>query len=217
MTLHRGSRARFGRALGVAVVVAVLAVVGTSCEPAPPPGTSHSPSGSLDVLRIVTTVNEGGTYKSVLMEGWASDWDTLAPIEVMFYFIPEAPYSGFAYWLDVRLGDKYPSSGGGGPGIVLPPPDYTLTANRPRTDVDAAFHRGANFGFRIQTSDGVRQLEQGHVLRRSPERRPRRQHGARLPGVAGPAARFGWPAEMSRAASHVTYPLGIRRCRQRTR
>ena len=149
-----------GRRISAAVAAVAIVALGAACEPAPPPGTSHSPSGSLDVLRIVTTVNDGGTYKSVLMEGWASDWDTTAPIEVMFYFIPEAPYSGFAFWLDVFFGDIYPN-GGGGPGIVLPPSDYTLTANRPRTDVDAAFHRGANFGFRIQTKMGFANYNKG--------------------------------------------------------
>ena len=115
MARHRGSRGRFGRALGVAAVVAVLAVVGTSCEPAPPPGTSHSPSGYLDSIRVETrrdgVVCDAGnesspspTYKVAVIEGWASDWDTLGTriTKAMFYVIPprDSRTTARAFWYD---------------------------------------------------------------------------------------------------------------------
>ena len=120
MTGHRGSHARFGRALGVAVVVAVLAVVGTSCEPAPPPGTSHSPSGYVDGVTLTAIGVTSGSY-TVRVQGWASDWDTTTPIKVVFLAVHK---DGTSRWY----------SG-------------TFDANKPRPDVAAAYGRGANYGF----------------------------------------------------------------------
>lgn len=66
---------RLRRFAGTAVVT-VAAMVAVSCQVAPPPGTSSSPSGYLDVVK--------GGDEVVRIAGWASDWDTTAPIKVVF-------------------------------------------------------------------------------------------------------------------------------------
>ncbi|MEX0768807.1 MAG: pentapeptide repeat-containing protein [Microthrixaceae bacterium] len=60
------------------ILVAALCVVllAASCRLAPNPGTSHSPSGYVDVV--------SGGNGTVRVQGWASDWDTLASIQVAF-------------------------------------------------------------------------------------------------------------------------------------
>lgn len=68
-----------------AVVAAVfLSVIGlaSACLPASPPGTSHSPSGHVDSV-LATNCDRGRGYEPcILVLGWASDWDTTAPIQV---------------------------------------------------------------------------------------------------------------------------------------
>jgi hypothetical protein len=106
-------RARRGRRRASTRVVAVLAGVFavmallSACVPAPPPGTSSSPSGYVDSVT--------GGYGRLRVQGWASDWDTRNPIKVSFLIGGE--------WV------------------------RTVEANKPRPDVDAAFGRGANFGY----------------------------------------------------------------------
>lgn len=68
------SARRVRRLAGLTVLVAA-SLIAVSCRVAPPPGTSSTPSGRLDAVSGV----EGG----VVISGWASDWDTLAPIKVV--------------------------------------------------------------------------------------------------------------------------------------
>ena len=70
-TKRRG--VRFG---GAFLALALMAGLLGACELAPAPGTSHSPSGYVDVV--------AGAADSVRIEGWTSDWDTLNPIDVVF-------------------------------------------------------------------------------------------------------------------------------------
>jgi hypothetical protein len=72
-SLSRMSPARMSIAV---VAIAATAVLLASCELAPAPGTSSSPSGYVDSV----TGGEG----SVRVQGWASDWNTLNPIKVVF-------------------------------------------------------------------------------------------------------------------------------------
>ena len=76
--LSRMSPARMSIArMSIAVVaIAATAMLLASCESAPAPGTSSSPSGYVDSV----TGGEG----SVRVQGWASDWNTLNPIKVVF-------------------------------------------------------------------------------------------------------------------------------------
>lgn len=64
------------RATGI-VLAAVAALVLAACEPAPPPWTGDSPSGSVD------TVTFSGT--SVKVQGWAGDRNTSDSIRVVFF------------------------------------------------------------------------------------------------------------------------------------
>ena len=105
------------RALVVSGLVAV-AFLAASCRLAPPPGTSDSPSGFVDQISAPFVV--GGTTYGVRVVGWASDWNTTEPISVAFWVMQP---NGRQHWF----------------GPVL--------ANRPRPDIDAAYRRGANFGF----------------------------------------------------------------------
>jgi len=73
------------------VAVAMLAVIGLAagCQMAPPPRTSHSPSGYLDSVestRLLSTPNEPplpwpypwpwpGPARFIGVKGWAADWD----------------------------------------------------------------------------------------------------------------------------------------------
>jgi hypothetical protein len=109
--------------LGIVAVLATLMTAGTACRPAPPPGTSHSPSGSLDAVTIVRA-NGDFSELTVRVQGWASDWDTRAPIQIVV-----ARTSGD--------GDSVTWLGG-------------QVADVPRPDVDAAFGRGAGFGFDLE-------------------------------------------------------------------
>ena len=108
--------------MGVAAAVAVLAVVGTACEPAPPPGTSHSPSGYVDGVTLTGVNLTGGSSYTVRVQGWTSDWDTTAPIKVAFLVVYKGGASEW-YWRGA------------------------FDANKSRPDVAAAYGRGANFGF----------------------------------------------------------------------
>ncbi|MEI7888134.1 MAG: hypothetical protein WCJ04_12145, partial [Actinomycetes bacterium] len=58
------------------VAIAATAMLLASCEAAPAPGTSSSPSGYVDSVV--------GGEGSVRVQGWASDWNTLNPIKVVF-------------------------------------------------------------------------------------------------------------------------------------
>ncbi|CAB4698379.1 MAG: PKD domain-containing protein [Actinobacteria bacterium] len=60
----------------VLIALVLLSGLVTACKLAPNPGTSHSPSGYVDVVT--------GGPNSVRIEGWTSDWDTLNPINVVF-------------------------------------------------------------------------------------------------------------------------------------
>ena len=62
--------------LAILLGFVTLATVLAGCIPAPPPGSSSSPSGYLDVVT--------GGNGNVRVEGWASDWDTFDPIQVVF-------------------------------------------------------------------------------------------------------------------------------------
>ena len=109
MTTHArprptGGLTRYAALLALLALTALL----TSCLPAPAPGSSDSPSGYVDAVT--------GGVGVVRVQGWASDWNTTAPIRVAF-LRNGAWVSGF------------------------------FTADRPRSDVDAAFGRGAAFGF----------------------------------------------------------------------
>ncbi len=73
MNPARTSPARMSIAI---VAIAATAMLLASCEAAPAPGTSSSPSGYVDSV----TGGEG----SVRVQGWASDWNTLNPIKVVF-------------------------------------------------------------------------------------------------------------------------------------
>ena len=72
-SLTRMSPARTSIAI---VAIAATAMLLAACESAPAPGTSSSPSGYVDSV----TSGEG----SVRVQGWASDWNTLNPIKVVF-------------------------------------------------------------------------------------------------------------------------------------
>ena len=109
--------------MGIVAVIAALAALGTACRPAPPPGTSHSPSGSLDAVTIVRA-NGDFSELTVRVQGWASDWDTRSPIQIVV-----ARTSG--------EGDNVTWLGGQVAGV-------------PRPDVDAAFGRGDGFGFDLE-------------------------------------------------------------------
>ena len=110
------------RARHIGVVAAALVVVGllSACEPAQPPGTSHSPSGYVDGVTLTGVSATNGSY-TVRVQGWASDWDTTAPIKVVFLAVHK---DGTSRWYD-----------------------GTFDANKPRPDVAAAYGRGANYGF----------------------------------------------------------------------
>ena len=72
-SLSRNSTARMS--IGI-IAIAATAMLLASCRPAPAPGTSSSPSGYLDsVVR---------DESSVRVRGWASDWNTRKPINVVF-------------------------------------------------------------------------------------------------------------------------------------
>ena len=58
------------------VAVAATAMLLAACEAAPSPGTSSSPSGYVDSVV--------GGEGSVRVQGWASDWNTLNSIKVVF-------------------------------------------------------------------------------------------------------------------------------------
>jgi hypothetical protein len=90
---------------------------------APPPGTSHNPSGILDSATLTFTDPPLPTPE-IHLTGWASDWDITAPIKV-------------AFWTEDPATVPY----------ITPQWQETVLADQPRPDVDAAFHRGANFGF----------------------------------------------------------------------
>jgi hypothetical protein len=125
--------------LGVGICALVLLT--TACQMAPPPGTSHSPSGHLDSL--VSFIDEnppwvptppaptGGRVDGAFdIQGWASDWDTTEPIRVRVWVSGHNNSDGTPigpFWF--------------GP----------YTANTARPDIDAAYHRGANFGFSVGT------------------------------------------------------------------
>jgi hypothetical protein len=130
------------RRLGVRDLMAAMAVLAVACVPAPPAGTSHDPSGSLDgvSLWMPFTPNQPFTPRPdpdgfqgpiLRVYGWASDWDSRAPIDVAIYLRSTSRPPG---WL--LLG----SSPDGVPIVPFP-------ANESRADVDAVFHRGTNFGF----------------------------------------------------------------------
>ncbi len=70
------TKARTTRAALIMVLLSAVGLV-AACLPAPPPGSSSSPSGYLDSV----TGGEG----TVRMVGWVSDWDTLDPIKVVFW------------------------------------------------------------------------------------------------------------------------------------
>ena len=65
-----------GSVLVAVLALALMAGLLAACEPAPNPGTSNSPSGYIDTVT--------GSVESVRIEGWASDWNTLDPIDVVF-------------------------------------------------------------------------------------------------------------------------------------
>lgn len=117
----------------LAVSLVTITMVATACQMAPPPGTSHSPSGSLDLVLAASPSPDdmGGFFAYVWVNGWASDWDTADPIMVMLAIIQNGKIS-WGWRVLPLLADT--------PGNVFP-------ANLPRPDVDAAFGRGANFGF----------------------------------------------------------------------
>lgn len=69
-TKRRG--VRFG---GAFLALALMAGLLGACELAPVPGTSHSPSGYVDVVT--------GGADSVRVQGWTSDWDTRNPIDIV--------------------------------------------------------------------------------------------------------------------------------------
>jgi hypothetical protein len=73
--------------LAILLGFVTLATVLAGCIPAPPPGSSSSPSGYLDVVT--------GGNGNVRVEGWASDWDTLDPIQVVFVINGEWISGGF--------------------------------------------------------------------------------------------------------------------------
>jgi hypothetical protein len=72
-SLSRMSPARMSIAV---VAIAATTMLLASCESAPAPGTSSSPSGYVD--------SAVGGEGSVRVQGWASDWNTLNPIKVVF-------------------------------------------------------------------------------------------------------------------------------------
>ena len=105
--MHTDRRRAFATIFTAAATLGAACIL-AACTPAPPPGTSHSPSGYLDVLFATDT--------GIRVAGWASDWDTTDPIHVAV--------TVDGTWV-VTLAD-------GG-----------------RTDVDAMFHRGADYGYDI--------------------------------------------------------------------
>lgn len=119
--MHRAVRSP-SMVLGLFVVTLLVA---SSCRPAPPPGTSHSPSGSLDSA-VVVGYDPGSNVATVRVRGWASDWDTREPIQVVLARTSATGSGSTVTWLGGTVADV------------------------PRPDVDAAFGRGAGFGFDIE-------------------------------------------------------------------
>lgn len=121
MSSHKARRptwALVASALAVALVPA--------CIPAPPPGTSSSPSGRLDTIQPTAW---GG---SVRVTGWAADWDTTDPVDLAVMV------NGQWVLPPVNLGIRYARE--------LP----AFSAQQYRPDVNAAFGIGDNHGFDIE-------------------------------------------------------------------
>jgi hypothetical protein len=78
-SLTRMSPARTSpaRTSGAIIAIAATAMLLAACESAPAPGTSSSPSGYVDSVV--------GGEGSIRVQGWASDWNTLNPIKVVFW------------------------------------------------------------------------------------------------------------------------------------
>jgi hypothetical protein len=120
----------------MSALIAVLlagSVLAAGCQMAPPPGTSHSPSGSLDLV-----ASPAGSFSPIMrcwqqnpavpvhVRGWASDWDTDAPIQVMLLlFKSDTNIIGTTRW-QTWIGP--------------------FTADHSRLDVKAALNRGGDLG-----------------------------------------------------------------------
>ncbi len=106
-------------------MLAVAATVTAGCQKAPPPGTSHSPSGYVDSVTLLTPIPynlTSGTFALVRVKGWAWDWDSDYPVQVAYAIRKD----GRTEWVGPYWNDD------------------------PRPDVQAAFGRGAKSGFDVR-------------------------------------------------------------------
>jgi hypothetical protein len=110
--------------IAFAALVLTVAVSAVGCRMAPPPGTSHSPSGKLDEVRVQGDASNSGNV-GWYVRGWAIDWDTTEPVDVVIV----AYQSGHEPWWPLTY------------------PGWPVPASLPRGDVEAAFHRGVYHGF----------------------------------------------------------------------